>query len=424
MSGGVDSSVAAALLKRAGFNVEAVFMRLWSGRPLEAEKRARLVAKKLNIPFYTLNLEKEFKKKIIDYFLKEYRGGRTPNPCVVCNKEIKFGLLLEKSLALGADCVATGHYARVYAGLSSSWSDMLFLGNRESSAPATDARCVLGKKSPTQRFECVNQSFFASESFPKNSASDRYHTRLFRLLQARDKEKDQSYFLWQLNQKQLKHILFPVGDYTKDETRKLAKKFGLPTSAVPESQEICFIQGNVNDFLAKKIKSKPGPIIDFTACRTKIGRHRGLAFYTIGQRKGIKLSGGPHWVLDKDLKKNALIVTKKEKDLLARELIFRGANWISPKQSFRDATGQVGKVTKLPLRVRVKIRYGHKPASAILTAGRVVFDRPQRAVTPGQSVVFYRGRELIGGAFIFCSKNSKPRYSQPNNPKLTKISSS
>src|SRR3989344_7828788 len=180
MSGGVDSSVAAALLKRAGFSVTGVFMRFWSeGKKVEnrccsseSEKRARQVASKLGIPFYVFNFEKEFKKRIVDYFLEDYKAGLTPNPCVVCNKEIKFGLLLEKALALGADYIATGHYARLRNG------------------------------------------------------------RLFR---AKDKEKDQSYFLWQLSHEQLKHILFPVGDYTKTETRQMAKRFGLPNFATPDS---------------------------------------------------------------------------------------------------------------------------------------------------------------------------------------------
>ncbi len=336
MSGGVDSSVSAALLKRAGFNIVGVFMKFWAGPSekgsserwnrccsSEAEKRAREVARILGIPFYVLNFEKEFKKRIVDYFLAEYRFGRTPNPCVVCNREIKFGLLLEKALAFNAVFVATGHYARLQKG---------------------------------------------------------------KLLKGKDKDKDQSYFLWQLTQKQLKHVLFPNGHYTKPEVRKLAKEFKLPVFEIPESQEVCFVQKTTEQFLSRYIKKKPGSIIN--AKGKVLGQHQGLSFYTIGQRKGIGLAGGPFWVLDKDLKKNLLIVTKKEKDLLRKELTFKNVNWIS------------GKAPKLPLKVKAKIRYRSALSPATVYRNKVIFNRPQRAITPGQSVVFYKGEELLGGAII------------------------
>ncbi len=339
MSGGVDSSVAAALLKRAGFNVVGVFMKFWLARRSlgeggtgynrccsgDAEKRAREVANILGIPFYVLNFKKEFKKKVVDYFLSEYRAGRTPNPCVVCNKEIKFGLLLEKALALDADFVATGHYAQL--GMSN------------------------------------------------------------KLLRAKDKEKDQSYFLWMLNQRQLKHILFPVGQYAKTEVRQLAKEFKLPVSETAESQEVCFIQKTTDEFLSRYIKEKPGKIIDVNG--KVLGQHQGLHLYTIGQRKGIGLAGGPYWVAGKDLKKNILIVTKNEKDLYKKELTFKNVNWLS------------GKLPEFPLKVKAKVRYRSKSASAtVYKNNRIVFDRPQRAITPGQSVVFYQGDELLGGGVI------------------------
>ena len=349
MSGGVDSSVAAALLKRAGVDVIGVFMKFWSESKkgelagfnrccsLEAEKRARKVAKILKIPFYVFNFEKEFKKKIVDCFLKEYRAGRTPNPCVVCNKEIKFGLLLEKALRLNADFVATGHYAKIKK-----------IENRK------------------QKIE-------------------------YRLLKGRDKNKDQSYFLWQLNQKQLKHVLFPVGDFNKVQVRKLAKKFKLPAFEVPESMEICFVQITINDFLKKYLKEKVGNIVDKKG--RILSRHQGLWFYTIGQRKGIGLAGGPYYVLDKDFKKNLLIVTKTRKDLYKKELMVKNVNWV------------LGKSPKLPLKIKAKIRYRHKPVSATIykiqdTKYKILFDNPQPAITPGQSVVFYRGQELLGGGII------------------------
>jgi len=355
MSGGLDSSVAAALLKRAGFDVVGVFMKFWSEPEKnglvgawnrccspEAEARARKVAKILKIPFYVFNFEKEFKRRIVDYFLDGYKKGLTPNPCVVCNKEIKFGLLLEKTLALDADFVATGHYART--------------------------------------------NLYTNSTIDKNV----YKTRL---MKGKDKEKDQSYFLWMLNQEQLKRILFPIGNYTRQEVENLAKKFKLPVLKARKSVEICFIQTTINDFLRKYLKPNHGKIVDTKG--KVIGEHQGLYFYTIGQRKGIGLAGGPYYVFDKVLKRNLLIVTKNKKDLYKKELIALNVNWIS------------GKIPKLPLRIKVKIRYRHTPALAkiakILNSKFYIlkFSRSQRAITPGQSVVFFKGQELLGGGIIF-----------------------
>jgi len=348
LSGGVDSSVAAALLKKEGFDIRGIFMRLYSSSNfLEAEKRARKVAKILKIPFQVLNLEKEFKKKVIDYFLKEYQRGRTPNPCVVCNKEIKFGLLLKKILSLKADFIATGHYARI----------------------------ILNKKP---------QSYYS-------------------LITAKDEKKDQSYFLWQLNQKQLRHILFPLGDKTKEEVKGLAKKLKLPAWNIPESQEICFIQTTINDFLAHHLKSKSGPILTFDK-KKEIGRHQGLIFYTIGQRKGINLPKGPYYVVKKHFKKNILYVLPFpfKKGLYQKSLIIEKINWIS----FQEP--------KLPLKIKAQIRYQHQLVPTKITRikskkkkYKVIFSLPQRAITPGQSVVFYQSKkgfkELLGGGII-CEK--------------------
>lgn len=341
MSGGVDSSVAAALLKRAGFNVVGVFMRFWKSTQkgtterwnrccsVEAEQRARAVAQVIGVPFYVFNFEKDFKKRIVDRFLEEHKLGFTPNPCIICNKEIKFGFLLEKALALGAQYIATGHYVKIQISKS----------------------------------------------------------RIQKLLRAKDKNKDQSYFLWRLNQKQLKHVLFPVGGYTKPEVRKLAKKFKLPTAETPESQEICFVPDTVNEFLKRYFKPKKGKIIDTTG--KALGEHQGLIFYTIGQRKGIRLPQGPYWVKDRDFEKNILVVTKNEKDLLKKELSFHDANWLS------------GKLPKFPLKAVAKIRYRAKLAPAVVYENhKMIFEQPQRAVTPGQSVVFYRSQELLGGGII------------------------
>lgn len=327
MSGGIDSSVAAALIKESGAETMGVFMRIYPDSLRGSEKRARKIAQILNIPFFVLDFEKEFKEKIINSFLKEYKRGRTPNPCVLCNKEIKFGLLLRKVKKMGAEFLATGHYARA----------------------------------ETQK-----------------------------LLKAKDKEKDQTYFLWQLDSRKLKHILFPIGGYTKKQVKDLAKEFKLPVLGVPESQEICFIKDICNDFLVKHLKKNPGNIVN-----TKgeiIGKHNGLWFYTIGQRKGINVSGKkPLYVLKKDVKKNILIVTGNKKDLGSKKLIVKNINWISRK------------APKLPLRVMVKIRYRTRSSRATIIkdkAYKVVFDKPQRAITSGQSVVFYKGLELLGGGII------------------------
>lgn len=342
MSGGVDSSVAAALLKKQGFDVVGIFMKFWKDGQssenrccsVESEKLARLVAKEIGIPFYVLNVEKEFKKKVVDYFLKEYKKGNTPNPCVVCNKEIKFGFLIKKALSLGVDYIATGHYAQIKNG---------------------------------------------------------------RLFKGKDDAKDQAYFLWQLNQNQLKHVLFPVGEYIKPEVRKLAKKFKLPTAETPESQEVCFIKNTTTDFLKKYLKIKSGKIIDKTG--KVLGEHQGLWFYTIGQRKSLEVPQGPWYVVNKDFKNNILIVSRDLKDLNRKELVASNINWINPQ--------------KLPLNAEVKIRYKAEPVKAkIISMGKnplaslsasklkVIFAKSQRAITPGQSVVFYKGKELLGGGVI------------------------
>jgi tRNA-specific 2-thiouridylase len=351
MSGGLDSAVAAALLKRDGFDVVGVFMRFWSDEKekgalvslnrccsLEAEVRARKVAKILGIPFYVFDFSKEFKERIVDYFLEASKMGLTPNPCVVCNKEIKLGLLLEKALSLGVDFVATGHYAR------------------------------------------------KRELKTQNSK-----VKAYQLLRAKDKEKDQSYFLWKLSQEQLRKILFPIGDFTRKEVEKMAEKFNLPVVGLKKSVELCFVIYGIDDFLRKYLKENPGKIVDKKG--KILGEHKGLWFYTIGQRKGINLSGGPYWVLDKDLKNNVLIVTKNPEDLLKRDLILKEVNLISNEN------------LNSPMEVEVKIRYQADLSKATLfkiseNEYKVSFDEPQRAITPGQSAVFFKGEEVVGGGVI------------------------
>ncbi|MBU3942361.1 tRNA 2-thiouridine(34) synthase MnmA [Patescibacteria group bacterium] len=325
MSGGIDSSVSAVLLREQGFEVVGAFMKFWAPRQglgvnrccsSEAEKRARLIAKKLGMPFYVFNFEKEFKKEVVDYAVKKEKAGLTPNPCVICNKEIKFGLLLKKALSLGANYIATGHYVQIKDG---------------------------------------------------------------KLFKGEDENKDQSYFLWKLDKKILKYILFPVGGYNKKDIIKLAEKHGLPFKEVSESQDVCF------DI---KHGKNPGNIVNIE--NKVVGEHNGLWFYTIGQRKGIGLAGGPYYVLDKNIKKNQLMVTKNEKDLYTKELKVKEVNWLISD-------------VRRPNKVKVKIRYGHKPVSAIFNGKKVIFTKPQRAVTSGQSAVFYSGKknnQLIAGGII------------------------
>ncbi|MFH1401456.1 MAG: tRNA 2-thiouridine(34) synthase MnmA [Parcubacteria group bacterium] len=333
MSGGVDSSVAAALLKKEGFSVVGAFMRLNDFSSI-SEKRAKKVASILKIPLMIIDLRKKFKKKIIEHFLREYKMGRTPNPCVVCNKLIKFGVLLTQAKKLGAEFLATGHYIKK----------------------------IQNPKSKIQK-----------------------------LLTAKDKGKDQSYFLWKLNQVQLSHALLPIGDYTRAEIEKMAKDFKLPFSGVKKSVEICFVQKTIEDFLKKHLKLKPGSVID--AQKRILGRHRGLPLYTFGQRKGIGLAGGPYYVADKNVPKNQLLVTKNEKDLLKKEIIVKEVNWIQ------------GRAPGSPFKASVKIRYRTDSVPAKIykipnTKYKILFSCPQRAVTPGQSAVFYRRKELLGGGII------------------------
>ncbi|MDP2855618.1 MAG: tRNA 2-thiouridine(34) synthase MnmA [bacterium] len=361
MSGGVDSSVAAALLKEAGFEVIGVFMKFWTPRQtrgkqnrienkccsVEAQADARQVAAKLKIPFYTVNAEKEFKKRVVDYFIKEYAAGRTPNPCVECNHYIKFGLLLDKAKAFDADFLATGHYCRI------KW---------------------------------------------KSQITNHKSQIVYKLLMAKDKNKDQSYFLYTLTQAKLKKIIFPIGDYAKSKVRKMAKKFGLPVFEKRDSQEVCFVNTDLYRFLRPRINADKGPIIATSG--KKVGEHKGLAYYTIGQRKGLNIGGtGPYYVVQKDFKNNALIVANSDKDklLYQKEMIIESVNWINLEPQRRVETKQ-------GFSCKVKIRYLAQAVPAIIKKRKngysVVFNQPQKALTSGQAAVFYLKDELLGGGTI------------------------
>lgn len=345
MSGGVDSSVAAFLLKEAGFDVVGVFMKLWidnladgAGRKTnlrcmaDSERRAKLTAAKLKIPFYALDVSDEFKRKVVDGFIAESRRGLTPNPCVVCNKTVKFGYLFKKAKALGASHIATGHYVKTKT----------------------------------------------------NKQGD------YELLKGKDKEKDQSYFLWQLTQKELARVIFPLGNFEKSEVRSLARELALPSRDTPESQEICFAPEGVKMFFGRRLAKKAGNIVDVSG--RKIGHHNGLWLYTIGQRKGIGLSGGPYYVVKKDIAKKTLIVSTDKSDLLKNTVNLDRVNWIANERP------------KLPLAVKVRIRSRSREAAAVIREKKgliiVDFSNPQPAVTPGQSAAIYLGSRLIGGGII------------------------
>ena len=362
MSGGVDSSVAATLLHKQGYGVTGIFFKPWqpkqgSGNCMWQQDRqdAMRVCAKLGIPFKTWDFSREYGRRVAKYMIDGYRTGITPNPDVMCNKEIKFGLFLKKALAEGADYIATGHYARIA---------------RVKSYQVPKVRKVKLDKLDG----------------------------LYKLLTGVDKNKDQSYFLWTLTQEQLKHCLFPIGDYTKPEVRKLAKKFGLANHAKKDSQGVCFVgQLNMKEFLTSYIKPKTGDIV-LAETGKKIGQHDGAYYYTIGQRHGldIKDGGGPYFVARKDIRKNIIYVTGAQQitNYKLQVIKIERVSW-------------VGNVPKLPLNCQVKIRYGSESISATISrlnlemgVVSVKFKKPARAVTPGQSAVFYKGEEVLGGGII------------------------
>lgn len=362
MSGGVDSSVSAALLARAGHNVTGVFIKVWQPDWIECNwKEERLEAMRaaahIGIPFVTLDLEKEYKEGVIDYMIAEYAAGRTPNPDVMCNREVKFGAFWRWAIQQGADYIATGHYARIER------SDFTF--------------------------------------------------QPFHLLTSIDSNKDQSYFLWTLTQDDLKHVMFPVGGMTKPEVRKLAKKFKLPNADKKDSQGLCFIgKVDVKEFLAHYTKgnsaAKPGKVLD-EAGRT-IGEHPGALFFTIGERHGFEIDAAhktpgnkPFYVIGKDVKTNTVTVSNRliSSDDLSQQGILPGAvktvrismvNWIS-------GVPKIGQVLQARSRYRQELR-DVKITEIKDDKILVTFEEMQDTLTPGQSLVIYDGEICVGGGVI------------------------
>ena len=353
VSGGVDSAVAAKFLIDASYKVSGIFLNFWKESlaednfkkvvdnkccSLESQNDAKKVCLSLGIPFYTYNFSKVFKKEVVDNFLSEYQAGRTPNPCVICNKKVKIGGLIEYAKSLGFDYVATGHYAKIKK-----------VGNN------------------------------------------------YRMFKALDKNKDQSYFLYSLDQKQLSHLLLPLSDIKKEKVRQIAKKISLLVAEKSDSQEICFIPGkHHNDFLKRHIKLKKGNIVLWPEGKI-LGQHQGLSFYTIGQRRGIDVGGtGPYYAAKFDTLNNILYVVKNFNDpiLYDKKMTVKNINWINAKS------------LKFPLKAKVVIRYRHKPVTCIIdydkknNIAKIDFARKQRAITSGQSAVFYNSNEVLGGGII------------------------
>jgi len=336
MSGGVDSSMTAYLLKEQGYEVNGVTMSLQLGLQSAAARRAQVIATKLGIPHRVVKFDSLFFRQIIEPFVAEYAQGKTPNPCINCNRHIKFGALLDATLEAGADYLATGHYARL------------------------------------------------------ESHADGFH-----LLKGIDAAKDQSYFLYTLTQRQLRHTFFPLGHLTKTEVKKMARKIGLDALIPSESQDICFIpDGNCGAFVARHIPPQPGTIVDTTG--RVLGQHKGLIYYTVGQRQGLGLGGrGRLYVIRLDMNANQVVVGPHEQ-LFSHRLRANGLSWVA------------GHAPNALNNISARIRYKSSQAAVSMhlkkDTAEVCFEQPQWGVTPGQSIVFYAGEEVLGGGVIQASE--------------------
>lgn len=348
MSGGVDSSVTAGILKDQGCSVVGVHLRCWNvdGCAEQDAEDARRAAEVLQIPFYVFDFEKEYRQRVVEYMVDGYRRGITPNPDVMCNHEIKFGMFFKRAMAMGADFVATGHYVKLKAS---------------------------------------------------------------KLYAAKDDTKDQSYFLWMLTQKQLKHCLFPLGDLIKKtEVRRLAKKYKLPNAEKKDSQGVCFLgQIKLPEFLDRFVPPKKGAIITTTG--EVIGEHQGAHHFTIGQRRGLGVGGSakPLYVAAKDMKKNlVMLAPEDDESLYSKEIELTAVNLILPLPKGSLPTGrQVPALAGEGFRVWLRVRYRQPLFAAVLKGKKLIFTKPQKFIAIGQSAVFYgpdlpAGRQVLGGGVI------------------------
>lgn len=394
MSGGVDSSVTAALLKEQGYNVVGVYMKNWTkdipGFPCpwkEDFQDAKRVAVQLGIDFKVFDFEKEYKQKVVDYMIAEYQAGRTPNPDIMCNQEVKFKLFLDTALEDGADLIATGHYARVKP-LAALPADLA-----EPVTPQSSRRSALSESAVLTHRTPEYGSLRAS-THPSNSTEPKTSREQVGLFKAEDSNKDQTYFLYRVTEQALEKTLFPLGDYTKTEVRELAKKFGLATASKKESMGICFVgKVGIKEFLQQYVHTEPGDIVD--AGGNVIGQHDGAIFYTIGQRHGLDVGGGlPYYVIGKDMQKNEVYVTTDlaDKNLWSSSIQLSSTHWINNA----PADG-----------AKVHVRTRHRAPLIAATLNMLSNDRAElaladevRAPTPGQSAVIYQHDLVLGGGII------------------------
>ena len=382
MSGGVDSSATAALLLEQGYDVVGITLKLWPQDCVnraedkccgpQAVTDARSVCHKLDIPYYLIDEAAEFQKHVIQYFADEYKAGRTPNPCVMCNQNLKFGRLIDRADQLGAQFIATGHFARIER------PSPLLAVNQPTPNPSQEGSTAAG----------------ARRQFPSWEGSGVGSAGRVLLKRGKDLKKDQSYFLFSLRQDQLARAMFPLGEKTKRDTREVARHCNLKTADKEESMEICFVpDNNYGGFLqqANLVQKHRGEIVDLHG--HILGHHDGIEFYTIGQRKGLGLSTPqPLYVIELDAEKNRVVVGD-DSALDRDEFSVDRCNWIP----FADLTG--------PIEVMAKIRYNHPGTAATLTPlgqgrAKVKLHTPQRAITPGQAAVFYQDDLVVGGGWI------------------------
>jgi len=426
MSGGVDSSLAAALLVEQGYDVTGVYMKNWTADLpgmkcpwAEDLADAKRVAVQLNIPFKVFDFQKEYKQKVVDYMIAEYQAGRTPNPDIMCNQEVKFKLFLDAALAEGADMIATGHYARIGRKLSITDPHTRPKNTDVSSKIIPRETKKLGS-SPQTLFVSPGNNFITDSDFSEGSSDSQLTTTNVSLLRAKDSNKDQTYFLYRVTEEALQRTLFPLGDFTsKEQVRREAAERGLSTARKKDSQGICFVGSvGIRDFLSQFVETKPGDIIDQDSGQI-IGRHDGAIFYTFGQRHGLgalskpgvspekpssegaRVGGGlPYYVVAKNMAKNDIYVSSNlnAAEFWRQEIKLTDVHWTN--KFFASSV-----LAKKKYQIRVRHRaplLDATFASSVLAKKELVLrlTEPERAIAPGQSVVIYDGEIVLGGGIV------------------------